>query len=64
MSTPEKTLYQMIAYIRRAPHVSMDEFYEHWGKTHSTLIAPWAEKYGVKTYKQVRLGSPALQEKH
>jgi len=45
--------YQIIAYLRRKPGLSKAQFYEHWGTIHAKKVAPWAEKIGAISYRQV-----------
>jgi hypothetical protein len=44
---------ELIMYLRRKPGTTRGEFYEYWQNTHAKLIALWAEKHGVISYKQV-----------
>ncbi|KXJ97502.1 EthD domain-domain-containing protein [Microdochium bolleyi] len=37
-----------IAYIRRHPDMTVEQFYEHWEHTHGVIVKPWAEKHGLK----------------
>jgi hypothetical protein len=44
---------EVLMYVRRKPGMSREDFYKHWQGTHARLVAPWAEKHGVVSYKQV-----------
>ncbi|KAH7041088.1 EthD domain-containing protein [Microdochium trichocladiopsis] len=43
-----------IAYIRRHPDMTPEQFYEHWEYTHGVIVKPWAERHGL-IYTQVHL---------
>jgi len=43
-----------MAYIRRHPDLTPEQFYEHWEHTHGVIVKPWAEKHGM-VYTQVHL---------
>jgi len=45
--------YQTIAYLRRKPGLTKAQFYDHWQNIHAKKVAPWAEKHGIISYKQV-----------
>lgn len=48
----------MVIFLKRRPELTEKQFYEYWAKTHGPLVAPWAAKHGVLTYKQV--GMPQI----
>lgn len=50
---PKQKLMSM-AYIRRHPDMTPDQFYEHWEHTHGVIVKPWAQKHGM-VYTQVHL---------
>lgn len=43
----------MIIFLKRRSDMSEQEFYNYWAKHHGALVAPWAVKHGVLSYKQV-----------
>lgn len=46
------TLY-MIAFIKRRPDLTEEQFYNHWRNIHAPKIAYWAKKNGIIGYTQV-----------
>jgi hypothetical protein len=48
---------QIIAYLKRNPAFTREEFYEHWEKKHAPLAIPLFQKSGVIAYQQVRPGA-------
>jgi hypothetical protein len=50
---PAKVLVS-IAFIKRKPGMSREEFYHHWANIHGPLVKPWAKKHGFISYKQVQ----------
>jgi hypothetical protein len=44
---------ELVTYLVRKPGMSRKEFNDHWQNTYSKVIASWAEKHGVVSYKQV-----------
>lgn len=42
-----------IAFIKRKPGISLEQFYHHWGTIHADLVRPWAKKHGFIRYKQM-----------
>lgn len=45
--------FQFIFYLRRKPGMSKEQFYDHWEHVHAKKVAPWAERVGVVSYRQV-----------
>ncbi|KAF1954557.1 hypothetical protein CC80DRAFT_550164 [Byssothecium circinans] len=56
----EKNSIQIIAYIKRNPALSLEEFYSHWREKHAPIIVPWAEKYGFRRYQQIHAAGTIL----
>lgn len=48
----------LLALITKNTDLTHDEFGRYWRETHAKLVAPWLEKQGVRTYRQV--GLPGL----
>lgn len=44
---------ELITYLRRKPGLTRAQFNTHWQSVHAKKIAPWAEKHGVISYKQI-----------
>lgn len=44
---------QILTYIRRNPSLSRSEFYDYWRTKHAPIVAPWAQKYGILSYRQI-----------
>jgi len=55
MSTREHKHVQATAYIKRKPGLTQAQFYDYWQNVHARKVAPWAEKHGVLSYKQVNM---------
>ncbi|KAF2729556.1 hypothetical protein EJ04DRAFT_580569 [Polyplosphaeria fusca] len=53
-SSPQERPTQIIAFLKRNPSLTRDEFYEHWEKKHAVLVAPFFQKQGVIGYQQIR----------
>ncbi|PSN67053.1 hypothetical protein BS50DRAFT_588076 [Corynespora cassiicola Philippines] len=51
----EKDCIQILTYIRRKRTLTPAQFYEHWEKTHSAKVIPWAEKHGIRRYQQIHV---------
>lgn len=43
---------QIVAFIKRNPNLSREDFYKYWSTIHAPLVAPWAEKHGIISYRQ------------
>ena len=43
---------QIVTFIKRNPKLSREDFYKHWREVHAPIVAPWAEKHGILTYRQ------------
>ncbi|KAK4065537.1 hypothetical protein Trihar35433_7657 [Trichoderma harzianum] len=54
------TLY-MIAFIRRRPDLTEEQFYNHWRNIHAPKIAYWAKKNGIIGYTQIHTPSSLRQ---
>jgi hypothetical protein len=50
----EKGCIQIIAYIKRKPTLTLEQFYDHWQNKHAPIIAPWAQKHNLRRYQQAR----------
>ncbi|KAL6856311.1 EthD domain-containing protein [Trichoderma novae-zelandiae] len=50
------TLY-LIAFIKRRPDLTQEQFYHHWRNVHAPKIAYWAKKHGITGYTQVHTSS-------
>lgn len=46
------TTYTMVAFMKRKPGMSQEDFFKYWEDVHGPLVKPWAERFGL-TYKQV-----------
>ncbi|KAF9875571.1 hypothetical protein CkaCkLH20_06952 [Colletotrichum karsti] len=42
-----------VAFLKRKPGLTQEEFYHHWEKVHGPLVKPWAQKHGFISYTQV-----------
>ncbi|KIW00660.1 uncharacterized protein PV09_07847 [Verruconis gallopava] len=49
---PSTGTTQIVTFIARNPKLTREEFYKHWGTVHAPLVAPWAEKHGIISYRQ------------
>ncbi|KAF2117321.1 hypothetical protein BDV96DRAFT_571901 [Lophiotrema nucula] len=58
MSSPP--VIQVIAYLKRNPALTRDEFYEHWEKKHAPIAKPFFEKHGVTRYQQIQASGTIL----
>ncbi|CAK7217844.1 hypothetical protein SCUCBS95973_003284 [Sporothrix curviconia] len=56
--TPTKTV-SIIAFLKRRPGLTHEQFYHHWVNVHGPLVVPWAKKHGFLEYRQIHL-YPAL----
>lgn len=54
MASNKKTV-SIIAFLKRKPGMSHDEFYHHWLNVHGPLVKPWATKHGFLEYRQIHL---------
>jgi hypothetical protein len=52
-STQENQTVQIVVYIKRNPVKTQKQFYHYWENTHAPLVAPWAQKHGIISYRQV-----------
>jgi hypothetical protein len=43
---------QIVTFIARKPSLTLERFYKHWSTVHAPIVAPWAEKHGIISYKQ------------
>lgn len=50
--TPSDTI-QIITYIRRALKLIIEQFYTRWRDVHAPIVAPWAQKYDILSYRQI-----------
>ncbi|OAA58632.1 Dimeric alpha-beta barrel [Niveomyces insectorum RCEF 264] len=57
-TAPAKT-YSVVAFLKRKPGLTPDEFYHHWVNVHGPLVRPWAVKHGFLEYRQIHL-KPAV----
>jgi uncharacterized protein (TIGR02118 family) len=56
-------MIKMTFCLRRAPHLSWDEFSDYWRDVHAPLVASHADVLGIQRYVQTRpLDQPDLQE--
>jgi uncharacterized protein (TIGR02118 family) len=56
-------MVKMVFCLRRAPHLTWEEFSDYWRDVHAPLVASHAEVLGIRRYVQVRtLNQPRLQE--
>ncbi|KAI0166110.1 EthD domain-containing protein [Xylariaceae sp. FL1272] len=53
-TSPDKTLMS-VAFIKRKPELTVEEFYDHWANVHGPLVKPWAERFGLIGYTQIHL---------
>ncbi|ORY01580.1 EthD domain-domain-containing protein [Clohesyomyces aquaticus] len=53
--TSDSNYIQIITYIKRNPALTPAEFYHHWEHVHAPIVAPWADKHGVKRYEQIHV---------
>lgn len=51
-STPKKTV-SIVAFMKRKPGLTHEQFYHHWVNVHGPLVKPWAKKHGFLKYRQV-----------
>ncbi|KIH90559.1 hypothetical protein SPBR_01046 [Sporothrix brasiliensis 5110] len=56
--TPKKTV-SIVAFMKRKPGLTHEQFYQHWVHVHGPLVKPWAQKHGFLEYRQIHL-YPAL----
>jgi hypothetical protein len=42
-----------VAFIKRKPDITPEQFYHHWETVHARLVKPWAEKHRIVGYTQV-----------
>ena len=42
-----------VAYIKRKPGLTPEQFYHHWEHIHGELVKPWFKKRGFISYTQV-----------
>lgn len=42
-----------IAFVKRNPAMTPEQFYHHWEHVHGELVRPWARKHGFVSYRQV-----------
>ncbi|CAH0028886.1 unnamed protein product [Clonostachys rhizophaga] len=50
-----------IAFLKKNPSLTHDEFYHHWSQVHGPLVKPWMEKHGITGYTQVN-ATPQLND--
>lgn len=50
--TPKKTV-SIVAFMKRKPGLTHEQFYHHWVNVHGPLVKPWAKKHGFLEYRQV-----------
>jgi uncharacterized protein (TIGR02118 family) len=56
-------MVKLVFCLRRAGHLTWDEFSDYWRDVHAPLVATHADVLGIQRYVQVRtLDEPALQE--
>jgi uncharacterized protein (TIGR02118 family) len=56
-------MVKLVFCLRRARHLTWDEFSDYWRDVHAPLVASHAEVLGIRRYVQVRtLDQPRLQE--
>ncbi|KAI0167462.1 EthD domain-containing protein [Pestalotiopsis sp. NC0098] len=48
-----------VAFLKRRPDLTPEQFYTHWETVHGPLVKPWAQKHGIVGYTQVHC-QPAL----
>jgi hypothetical protein len=53
MASPKSV--QIVAFIKRHPSMTLEQFHEHWENKHAPIVAPWAKQHGVLGYSQVSL---------
>ncbi|KAI1268324.1 EthD domain-containing protein [Xylariaceae sp. FL1019] len=53
-ASPDKTLMS-VAFIKRKPELTVEQFYDHWANVHGPLVKPWAQRFGLIGYTQVHL---------
>ncbi|CAH0043415.1 unnamed protein product [Clonostachys solani] len=58
-STPSRVC--SIAFLKKNPSLTHDEFYRHWSQVHGPLVKPWMEKHGITGYTQVH-ATPQLND--
>ncbi|KAL1894242.1 hypothetical protein Sste5346_006028 [Sporothrix stenoceras] len=56
--SPKKTV-SIVAFMKRKPGLTHEQFYHHWVNVHGPLVKPWAKKHGFLEYRQIHL-YPAL----
>lgn len=44
---------QILTYIRHNPSLSPSEFYTYWRTKYAPIVAPWAQKYGMLSYRRI-----------
>jgi hypothetical protein len=49
---PYTNTVQIVAFICRNPKLTVEEFYKRWSTVHAPIVAPWAEKHGIISYRQ------------
>jgi hypothetical protein len=49
-----------VAFIKRKPDLTPEQFYHHWENVHGPLVKPWAEKHKIVGYTQVNMTKPPL----
>ncbi|VUC37560.1 unnamed protein product [Clonostachys rosea] len=50
-----------IAFLKKKPSLTHEEFYHHWSQIHGPLVKPWMEKHGITGYLQVH-ATPQLND--
>lgn len=58
-STPNRVC--SIAFLKKNPSLTHNEFYRHWSQVHGPLVKPWMEKHGITGYTQVH-ATPQLND--
>jgi hypothetical protein len=54
-SQSEKKTVSSVAFIKRKPGLTPEEFYHHWENIHGPLVKPWVKKHGFISYTQVQI---------
>ncbi|KAH8655365.1 EthD domain-containing protein [Xylariales sp. PMI_506] len=42
-----------VAFLKKNPNITHEQFYHHWENIHGPLVKPWAQKHGIISYTQV-----------
>lgn len=55
-------MVKLIFCLRRAPHLSRDEFQQYWRETHGPLVRERAKAIGALRYVQLHTGYDAMND--